>query len=224
MIHGARLSSGILRATCLIDVSKSTADKGPQTLLCCVHGRHNSAHRHPYQVCTHGPDPVNALSSAARRWKPVRRRSADRQAGWLEVRQMIETRQLVIVRRNQLATLAMLAQAFADEPGVRLMWDRRLRERRQAPTSLDPEERWRRIGLAIRGRPGGAAITCYGASIQQTKPHAGVWRTSSDEGPKPGWFRQHSHGPAHGGRSAVATSARLSPAQQDAARARRFHS
>jgi transcriptional regulator of acetoin/glycerol metabolism len=61
-----------------------------------------------------------------------------------EVRYMTQTRQLVIVRRNQLATFAMLAHAFADEPGVRFIWDRRLRERRQAPTSLDPEERRRR--------------------------------------------------------------------------------
>jgi transcriptional regulator of acetoin/glycerol metabolism len=56
---------------------------------------------------------------------------------------MTETRQLVIVRRNQLAAFAMLAQAFADEPGVRLTWDRRVRERRKASTSLDPEERRR---------------------------------------------------------------------------------
>jgi DNA-binding NtrC family response regulator len=57
---------------------------------------------------------------------------------------MTETRQLVIVRRNQFGTFALLTQAFADEPGVRFIWDRRLRERRQAPTSLDPEERRRR--------------------------------------------------------------------------------
>jgi DNA-binding NtrC family response regulator len=57
---------------------------------------------------------------------------------------MTETRQLVIVRRNQVATFAMLAQAFADEPAVRLIWDRRLRDRRQAPTPSDPEERRRR--------------------------------------------------------------------------------
>jgi DNA-binding NtrC family response regulator len=57
---------------------------------------------------------------------------------------MTETRQLVIVRRNQFSTFMMLAQAFADEPGVRLIWDRRLRERRRAPASLDPEERRRR--------------------------------------------------------------------------------
>ena len=57
---------------------------------------------------------------------------------------MTEAQQLVIVRRNQFATFTMLAQAFADEPGVRLIWDRRVRERRQAPALLDPEERRRR--------------------------------------------------------------------------------
>jgi DNA-binding NtrC family response regulator len=57
---------------------------------------------------------------------------------------MTETRQLVIVRQNQVATFAMLAQAFANEPGLRLICDRRLRDRRQSPTSLESEERRRR--------------------------------------------------------------------------------
>src|SRR5262245_20672792 len=39
--------------------------------------------------------------------------------------------QLVIVRRGQLATFGLLSQAFADEPNVRLIWDRRVRDRRQ---------------------------------------------------------------------------------------------
>lgn len=54
---------------------------------------------------------------------------------------MTETRQLVIVRRHKLAAFAMLAQAFADEPGVRLTWDRRLHERRKAPVAAGAEER-----------------------------------------------------------------------------------
>ena len=45
---------------------------------------------------------------------------------------MANTQQLVIVRRNQFATFAMLAQAFANEPNVRLVWDRRTRDRRRS--------------------------------------------------------------------------------------------
>ena len=45
---------------------------------------------------------------------------------------MANTQQLVIVRRNQFSTFAMLAQAFANEPNVRLVWDRRTRDRRRS--------------------------------------------------------------------------------------------
>jgi DNA-binding NtrC family response regulator len=54
---------------------------------------------------------------------------------------MTATQQLVIVRRNQFATFALLAHAFAEEPGVRLIWDRRVRDRRRAILTSDPEER-----------------------------------------------------------------------------------
>jgi CRP/FNR family cyclic AMP-dependent transcriptional regulator len=57
---------------------------------------------------------------------------------------MADTRQLVIVRRNQFPKFALLAQAFADEPGVRLIWDRRLREQRCERPSSNPEDRRRR--------------------------------------------------------------------------------
>jgi transcriptional regulator of acetoin/glycerol metabolism len=53
---------------------------------------------------------------------------------------MANTQQLVIVRRNQFSTFAMLAQAFANEPNVRLVWDRRTRDRRRsadAPAGSD---------------------------------------------------------------------------------------
>ena len=43
--------------------------------------------------------------------------------------------QLVIVRRSQFATFGLLAQAFADEPNVRLIWDRRVRHRRRQITA-----------------------------------------------------------------------------------------
>jgi hypothetical protein len=57
---------------------------------------------------------------------------------------MADTRQLVIVRRNQFAKFARLAQTFADEPHVRLIWDRRLREQRRERASSNPEDRRRR--------------------------------------------------------------------------------
>jgi len=57
---------------------------------------------------------------------------------------MAQTRQLVIVQRDQFPKFALLAQAFADEPGVRLIWDRRLREQRCERASSSPEDRRRR--------------------------------------------------------------------------------
>jgi serine acetyltransferase/acyl carrier protein len=57
---------------------------------------------------------------------------------------MPDTRPLVIVRRNQSAKFALLAQALADEPNVRLIWDRRSRERRREGASSNQEDRRRR--------------------------------------------------------------------------------
>jgi CRP/FNR family cyclic AMP-dependent transcriptional regulator len=54
---------------------------------------------------------------------------------------MAETPQLVIVRRNQFPKFALLAQAFADEPHVRLIWDRRLCDQRRKRASSSPEDR-----------------------------------------------------------------------------------
>src|SRR5258705_13301651 len=50
---------------------------------------------------------------------------------------------LVIVRRNEFATFARLAQTFANEPNVRLVWDRRIRDRRQSSESPAGERRHR---------------------------------------------------------------------------------
>jgi len=50
---------------------------------------------------------------------------------------------LVIVRRNEFATFARLAQTFANEPNVRLVWDRRIRDRRQNSLPQDGERRRR---------------------------------------------------------------------------------
>src|SRR3954464_2993165 len=59
--------------------------------------------------------------------------------GWMAF-SMANTQQLVIVRRNQFSTFAMLAQAFANEPSVRLVWDPRTGDRRRsahAPAGSD---------------------------------------------------------------------------------------
>jgi transcriptional regulator of acetoin/glycerol metabolism len=50
---------------------------------------------------------------------------------------------LVIVRRDKFATFGLLAQVFASEPNVRLVWDRRIRERRHNDASSDPTDRRR---------------------------------------------------------------------------------
>jgi transcriptional regulator of acetoin/glycerol metabolism len=52
--------------------------------------------------------------------------------------------QLVVVRRDKFATFGLLAQTFANEPNVRLMWDRRVRERRRPTASNGPDDRRRR--------------------------------------------------------------------------------
>jgi transcriptional regulator of acetoin/glycerol metabolism len=51
------------------------------------------------------------------------------------------TEQLVIVRRNQFATFALLAKAFADEPNIRFIWDRRTGDRRGTGTAATGGDR-----------------------------------------------------------------------------------
>jgi DNA-binding NtrC family response regulator len=51
--------------------------------------------------------------------------------------------QIVIVRRDKYATFGLLAQAFADEPNVRLVWDRRVRDRRRDAAAADSTDRRR---------------------------------------------------------------------------------
>jgi len=84
---------------------------------------------------------------------------------------MANTQQLVIVRRNQFSTFAMLAQAFANEPNVRLVWDRRTRDRRRseaAPAGVNRRSTDRR----------GDQTTTWGASeyllltLHEPKPAA----------------------------------------------------
>jgi transcriptional regulator of acetoin/glycerol metabolism len=65
-------------------------------------------------------------------------------------------RQLVIVRRGQFATFGQLAKALTDEPKVRIIWDRRLRERRRGADSNQGMDRRgpdrRRDGSAVWAR------------------------------------------------------------------------
>jgi transcriptional regulator of acetoin/glycerol metabolism len=66
---------------------------------------------------------------------------------------LMPIRRLVIVRRNEFATFARLSQTFANEPNVRLLWDRRTGDRRQsaAPAPLDRRRRDRRKGPTLWG-------------------------------------------------------------------------
>jgi CRP/FNR family cyclic AMP-dependent transcriptional regulator len=68
---------------------------------------------------------------------------------------MAHARQLVIVQRNQFPKFALLAQAFADEPSVRLIWDRRLTEQRRECASSNPEDRRRRDRRSDRSKTWG---------------------------------------------------------------------
>jgi hypothetical protein len=51
---------------------------------------------------------------------------------------------LVIVRRGYFATFELLTRTFADNPSVQVMWDRRVRERRQEPRLPPDGERRQR--------------------------------------------------------------------------------
>jgi transcriptional regulator of acetoin/glycerol metabolism len=64
----------------------------------------------------------------------------------------VETERLVVVRRDRFAAFAVLAQAYAGQPGVRLVWDRRRRDRRASaatPNVGDRRQRDRRSAAAL---------------------------------------------------------------------------
>lgn len=50
---------------------------------------------------------------------------------------------LVIVRRGHFATYELLTRAFADDPSVEIIWDRRIGERRQSADRIEGGERRR---------------------------------------------------------------------------------
>jgi len=55
----------------------------------------------------------------------------------------VTTQQLVIVRPGRFATFALLAEVFADDPNLRLIWDPRVRDRRGQAVSRVPSDRRR---------------------------------------------------------------------------------
>jgi hypothetical protein len=54
---------------------------------------------------------------------------------------MVTEPKLVIVRRGHFATFELLTRTFADDPSVRIIWDRRLGERRSSSDGTDRERR-----------------------------------------------------------------------------------
>jgi hypothetical protein len=56
---------------------------------------------------------------------------------------MIAEHRRVIVRRGHFATFELLIRAFADDPTVEIMWDRRVGERRQSANRERDGERRR---------------------------------------------------------------------------------
>jgi hypothetical protein len=63
----------------------------------------------------------------------------------------LDTARLVVVRRERFAAFAVLAQAYAGEPDVRLVWDRRRRERRGGTAAADVSDRRQRDRRASPG-------------------------------------------------------------------------
>lgn len=51
--------------------------------------------------------------------------------------------QLVVVRRDAFATFELLCRTFADDLDVRVVWDRRVTQRRQASSQPETERRTR---------------------------------------------------------------------------------
>lgn len=48
---------------------------------------------------------------------------------------------LVVVRRGHFATFELLNRTFSDDPSIQIIWDRRMRERRQSAGGLGPGDR-----------------------------------------------------------------------------------
>jgi hypothetical protein len=48
---------------------------------------------------------------------------------------------LIVVRRTAAETYKRLSSKFSDDPNVKVVWERRTRERRKKPNSAGPERR-----------------------------------------------------------------------------------
>jgi transcriptional regulator of acetoin/glycerol metabolism len=75
-----------------------------------------------------------------------------RDAGLRPASAPAQPERLVVVRRDRFEAFAVLAQAYAGEPGVRLVWDRRRHERRGSAAAArtgDRRQRDRRAAAAL---------------------------------------------------------------------------
>jgi hypothetical protein len=71
---------------------------------------------------------------------------------------------LVVVRRGHFATFELLTRTFADDPSVRIIWDRRLGERRRTTDGVgdadrrradrrrQPPAQWRQLNYMIAAK------------------------------------------------------------------------
>jgi len=75
-----------------------------------------------------------------------------RDAGFRPASPSLHPERLVVVRRDRVEAFAVLAQAYAGEPAVRLVWDRRRRDRRLSAATMragDRRQRDRRATAAL---------------------------------------------------------------------------
>ena len=72
-----------------------------------------------------------------------------RDAGYRPASASLHPERLLVVRRDRFEAFAVLAQAYADEPGVRLVWDRRRRDRRLGTATMRAGDRRQRDRRAI---------------------------------------------------------------------------
>lgn len=75
-----------------------------------------------------------------------------RDAGFRPASPSLHPERLLVVRRDRFEAFAVLAQAYAGEPGVRLVWDRRRRDRRHGVATIkagDRRQRDRRATAAL---------------------------------------------------------------------------
>ena len=73
---------------------------------------------------------------------------------------------LVVVRRGHFATFELLTRTFSDDPGVQIIWDRRMGERRRSADRVGHEDRragtdrrrvppsqWRQLNYMVAPEP-----------------------------------------------------------------------